>query len=82
MRERAAALERTEPDGRVKDAIADAFRSLPLKLHVVAMLALVEGRPYAEIAEAIGVPVGTVKSRAFRAIRALRAELEKAGVRQ
>ena len=82
MRERAAVLERNEPDSRVRDALADAFRRLPLKLHVVATLALVEGRPYAEIAEALGVPVGTVKSRAFRAVRALRAELEKAGVRQ
>jgi RNA polymerase sigma-70 factor, ECF subfamily len=81
MREGAVALERVEPDRRLRDAIAEAFRALPPRLHVVAMLALVEGRPYAEIAEAVGVPVGTVKSRAFRAIRALRAELGKAGIR-
>jgi RNA polymerase sigma-70 factor (ECF subfamily) len=45
------------------------------------MLALVEERPYAEIAEAVGVPVGTVKSRVFRATRALRADLARAGIR-
>jgi RNA polymerase sigma-70 factor (ECF subfamily) len=69
------------PDPGLRDAIAGAFRTLPPKLHVVAMLALVEGRPHAEIAEALGVPVGTVKSRVFRATRALRAELDRAGIR-
>ena len=73
--------ERAGPDPGLRDAIADAFRALPPKLHVAAMLALVEGRPYAEIAEALGVPVGTVKSRVFRAIRALRSELHRAGIR-
>ena len=35
---------------------------------------------YAEIADALGLPVGTVKSRVFRAIRALRRELARLGV--
>jgi RNA polymerase sigma factor (sigma-70 family) len=69
------------PDPRLTDAVADALRALPPKLHVVAMLALVEERPYGEIAEALGVPVGTVKSRVFRATRALRAEFERLGIR-
>lgn len=72
---------REAPDGHLKQVIANAFRALPPKLHVVAMLALVEERPYAEIAEVLGVPVGTVKSRVFRATRALRIELNRAGVR-
>lgn len=81
MSEPVAALAAPAPDARLKDAIADALRALPPKLHVVAMLALVEGRPYGEIADALGVPVGTVKSRVFRATRALRAELDRLGIR-
>ena len=68
-----------EPD--VSRLVARAFASLPPKLQIVAVLALVEGQSHAEIADALGVPVGTVKSRVFRATRALRAELTRAGVR-
>ena len=56
------------------------FRSLPAKLKLVATLALVEGQPYAEIADVLDLPVGTVKSRVFRAIRALRKELARLGI--
>jgi RNA polymerase sigma-70 factor (ECF subfamily) len=71
-----------EPDDRARpEAIALAFRRLPPRLQVAATLALVEGQPYAEIAEALEVPVGTVKSRVFRATRALRKELERLGIR-
>ena len=81
MSEPEVTVAREAPDGQLKRVIADAFRALPAKLHVVAMLALVEERPYSEIAEVLGVPVGTVKSRVFRATRALRAELNRAGIR-
>ena len=63
-----------------RDAILAAFRSLPPALLVVARLALVEQRPQAEIADALGVPIGTVKSRLFRAQRALRDELRRLGI--
>lgn len=69
------------PDGAVQESIAAAFRRLPPKLQVVAALALVEGLPYAEIADALDVPLGTVKSRVFRATRALRKELDRLGIR-
>lgn len=69
------------PDGALHDSIAVAFRRLPPKLQVAATLALVEEQPYAVIADALNVPVGTVKSRVFRAIRALRKELADLGVR-
>jgi RNA polymerase sigma-70 factor (ECF subfamily) len=64
-----------------RDRRPHAFRRLSPKLQVVATLALVEEQPYAEIADALGLPVGTVKSRVFRAIRALRKELAVLGIR-
>jgi RNA polymerase sigma-70 factor (ECF subfamily) len=50
-------------------------------LQLVAVLALVEDEPYMAIADALGIPEGTVKSRMFRAIRMLREELARLGVR-
>ena len=69
------------PDRGLGDSIALAFRRLPPKLQVVATLALIEEQPYAEIAEALNVPVGTVKSRVSRAMETLRKELARLGVR-
>ena len=74
--------EQAEPscahaDGAVDEAIARAFDSLPPKLRAVAALALIEQRPQAEIAQALGVPLGTVKSRLFRATQRLRKELDR-----
>jgi RNA polymerase sigma-70 factor (ECF subfamily) len=37
------------------------------------------GRPYAEVAAELGIPVGTVKSRVYYALRALRIALEEMG---
>jgi RNA polymerase sigma-70 factor (ECF subfamily) len=64
----------------LNESIAAAFRRLPPKLHVVAMLALVDEQPYAEIADALNLPVGTIKSRVFRATRVLRKELARLGI--
>ena len=78
-------VPRPEPsraEGDVREAIHMAFRKLPAKLQIVATLALIEEQPYAEIADALGVPVGTVKSRVFRATRALRDELARMGIRE
>ncbi len=69
-----------DADSGVAEAVALALRRLPPKLQVVAALALIEERSYAEIADALELPVGTVKSRVFRAIRALREELARLGV--
>ena len=68
-------------DRDTRDAIALAFRELPPDLQAVAALALLEEEPYAEIADALGIPVGTVKSRVFRATRLLRKELARLGIR-
>ena len=61
----------------LRDRITRAFASLPPKLRVVATLALVEEIPQMEIAEALDLPIGTVKSRLFRATRELRKELAR-----
>jgi RNA polymerase sigma-70 factor, ECF subfamily len=62
------------------DAIGRAFESLSPKLRIVATLALIEQRPHEEIAAALGVPIGTVKSRLFRAKLKLGHELQRMGV--
>lgn len=64
----------------LRDGIELAFRSLPAKLKVVAILGLVEERSQEEIAEALGMSVGAVKSRMFRAVRALRRSLVRLGI--
>ena len=69
------------PDRDTRDSITLAFRRLPPDLQTVAALALIEEEPHADIAEALGIPVGTVKSRVFRATRFLREELARLGVR-
>ncbi len=63
-----------------REQIARAFSQLPAKLRVTVTLALIEERPYPEIAEAQGITVGAVKSRVFRAVRQLRQELKNLGV--
>ena len=57
-----------------------AFRQLPAGYQAVATLALVEEQPYEEISQALGISVGAVKSRAFRAVRLLRKKLKRLGV--
>jgi len=58
-----------------------ALEELPAKLRVTVCLAMIEERPHAEIADALGISTNGVKSRVFRAIRLLRKNLEKRGVR-
>lgn len=59
---------------------ARAFQRLPPKLRAAATLALIEERPYQEIAEALGISQGAVKLRVFRALRLLRKELKQQGI--
>ena len=64
----------------VHEQIEGAFRQLPARLQVAATLALVEEESYEQIAEALGISVGAVKSRVFRAVRLLRRKLKRLGV--
>ena len=65
----------------VSTKVLAALDELPAKLRVTVRLAMIEERPYAEIADALGISTNGVKSRVFRAIRLLRKSLEKRGVR-
>ncbi len=49
-----------------------AMRKLPEELRTIVLLAEVEGLPLEEVARVMGCPVGTVKSRIFRARERLR----------
>jgi RNA polymerase sigma-70 factor (ECF subfamily) len=64
----------------LRQKMAGAFHRLPLQLRVDATLALIEELPYQEIADALGVSVGAVKVRVFRARRFLRKELKRQGI--
>lgn len=87
-REAPAAFEPTAPaapdaawEREVRERTAAAFRALPARLRATAALALIEERPYEEIAAVLGTSVNTVKSRVFRAVRILRRRLERSGIR-
>lgn len=59
----------------VGDEVKAALESLPPAFRLVVILRDVEGFSYREIADILGVPVGTVMSRLFRARRALQERL-------
>jgi RNA polymerase sigma-70 factor (ECF subfamily) len=60
--------------------VRDALDSLSAKHREVLELMLEEDLGRAEIAARLGIPVGTVKTRAFYGLRALRLELEERGI--
>jgi len=64
---------------RVKTA--QAFERLPPQLRVAALLAVVEEQPHKEVAEALGISVMAAKLRVFRALRLLRKDLERQGMK-
>lgn len=59
-----------------RDQIERAFRRLPLEQRAVVVLHYYRDLSLAEIAEALGIPVGTVRSRLHYARRTLRAAME------
>ncbi len=64
----------------LRQKMAHAFRRLPPQLRIAATLALIEEQPYQEIADALGVSIGAIKVRVFRARRFLRKELKRQGI--
>lgn len=73
------------PETRLREkqsdqALAEAVRSLPEKIRVVFVLNTMEGLPYAEIAEILGIKEGTVSSRLYRARQLLTDRLNAQGM--
>lgn len=69
-------------DSLVDDRIVRAIEQLPEEYRTAVVLSDIEGLPYAEIAELMEVPVGTVKSRLFRGRRQLQQVLYEYAVEQ
>lgn len=55
-----------------RQAIDRALASLPPELRIAVTLCDIQGLEYSEIADALGIPIGTVESRIFRARQRLR----------
>jgi RNA polymerase sigma-70 factor, ECF subfamily len=72
----AAGADDVEGDVIRRDTIDRALAVLPAELRVAVTLRDVQGMEYREIAEALGVPIGTVESRIFRGRQRLRPMLE------
>lgn len=71
-----------DPEGQffrnlMDDEVLAALESLPDEFREVVVLGDLEGLPYTEVAEALGIPIGTVKSRIFRARRILQGQLRR-----
>jgi RNA polymerase sigma factor (sigma-70 family) len=64
----------------IRHKTAAAFARLPPSLRVAAILAVVEEQPHKDVAAALGITVGAVKLRVFRALRLLRKDLERQGI--
>ncbi|WP_425153303.1 sigma-70 family RNA polymerase sigma factor [Candidatus Palauibacter sp.] len=71
------ALERAE----LRDRVAAAIERLAEREREALVLREFEGLRYREIAELLGIPIGTVMSRLYRARRSLAREIETAWAR-
>jgi RNA polymerase sigma-70 factor (ECF subfamily) len=71
----AGTVERSHEAARVRDAL----ELLPVDQRTVVELAFLDGLTHAELAERLGLPVGTVKTRCFRGLARLAQLLDPAG---
>jgi RNA polymerase sigma-70 factor, ECF subfamily len=69
--------EATAHGAQVQGAVQQALLELPKDLRMAVVLFDIEGRAYKEIADVLGVPEGTVKSRIHRGRSALRESLRE-----
>lgn len=68
-----AALRAATPAGDTTSALRTALDALPEAHREIVLLRIVEGLSVDEVAAAVGIPPGTVKSRLHHALAALRA---------
>jgi RNA polymerase sigma-70 factor (ECF subfamily) len=64
----------------VARALVDGIACLPVEQREVVVLKVIEGRRFAEIAVSLGVSEEACRTRLNRALRTLRARLEKEGI--
>jgi RNA polymerase sigma-70 factor (ECF subfamily) len=74
--ERATGSDDVETDVIRRDTIDRALATLPAELRAAVTLRDIQGMDYREIADVLGVPIGTVESRIFRGRQRLRPLLE------
>lgn len=70
------AMPRQAPEFGLRDDLQRALARLDEAHRDVVVLGLVQELPYQEVGEILGIPVGTVKSRMFNALKLLRGYLE------
>jgi RNA polymerase sigma-70 factor (ECF subfamily) len=63
--------ERSAISGELQERVRDAIRALPYKLRLVVVLRDLQGLSYEEIAQVVGCPIGTVRSRLHYATQRL-----------
>jgi RNA polymerase sigma factor (sigma-70 family) len=73
-------VEELEYGRRVAAAIASSVARLPESQRVVVVMALLEGRSFADIARRVGVSEGACKMRFARGLEALRDDLAAQGI--
>lgn len=62
--------------GMMGDEVTNAINSLPVDFRVVLLLCDVEGFTYEEISKIVNIPLGTVRSRLYRARNLLKEQLK------
>lgn len=79
--DRAPVAEATHTPSHDDSTVLSALKRLPEREQAVVVLSVLEGYPEREIAQALGIPAGTVKSRLARAKAKLRDEIALEGAR-
>lgn len=74
----------TPSEGRLVDGwvVEEALRRINADQREAIVATYLEGFSYAEVADRIGVPIGTLRSRVFYGLKALRAAMDEMGVPQ
>jgi RNA polymerase sigma-70 factor (ECF subfamily) len=61
---------------QIAETVNEAMQSLPEDLRTAILLREIEGMSYEDIAQSMGCPIGTVRSRIFRAREAIASQLK------
>jgi RNA polymerase sigma-70 factor (ECF subfamily) len=66
----------------LSQAVASAVAALPEDQREVIVLKEYQGLTFLEIADVLGIPISTVKTRLYRGLVQLRERLERKGIRE